>query len=185
MSIERMVNYFKDQDLSGQDIEKLIHKPVVLYSDLKNYSSLNQLLGKEGYVVIMYQTSSVSTGHFVCLFLKNNVIHFQDSYGFKPDSEIQYAQYDQKLPRYLSQLIESDGRPIVWNKHDFQSKNPNVATCGRWSCLRILLKDLSNQQFQNLFYSNNCSYLTPDNLVTMLTLVALHNIQEFYQNKDN
>jgi hypothetical protein len=181
MSIERLVNYFKKTDLDGQDIIKLIHKPVVLYSDLKNYSNLNQLLGNEGYVVILYQTSSKTTGHFVCLFIREGKIHFQDSYGLAPDSEQQYAQYDQPLPRYLTQLIESDGRPIVWNKHDFQSKNPNVATCGRWSCVRIMLKDLDNQQFQQVFYGNNDSYLTPDNLIVMLTLIGLHNIQEFYQ----
>ena len=180
MSIERLTNYFKTTDLDGQDIVKLIHKPVVLYSDLKNYKNVNQLLGSDGYVVILYQTSSKTTGHFVCLFVRNDTIHFQDSYGFKYDTEQQYTPYDEPLPRYLTQLIESDGRQVVWNKHDFQNKNSNVATCGRWSCIRIMLKDLDNQQFQQVFYGNKCAFLTSDNLVVMLTLVGLHDIQQFY-----
>jgi hypothetical protein len=181
MSIERLVNYFKTTDLDGNDITRLINKGPVLYSDLKKYKNLNALLGSHGYAVLLYQTSSVSTGHFVCLFLRNNTIMFQDSYGFAPDTEQQYANYDEKIPRYLTQLIKADGRPLIWNKHDYQSKNPNVATCGRWACLRVMLRDLSNEQFQNLFYTNKDSFLTSDNLAVLLTLVGVHNIQEFYQ----
>ena len=57
MSIEQLVTHFKTRDLTGQDIIKLIEKGPVIYSDLKKYRNLNQLLGKEGYVVLLYQTS--------------------------------------------------------------------------------------------------------------------------------
>jgi hypothetical protein len=181
MSIERLVNYFRGTDLSGNDIVKLIGKPPVLYSDLKNYKTLNQLLGRESYVVLLYQTSSKTTGHFVCCFIRAGTIHFQDSYSFKYDTEQQYTPYDEPLPRYLTQLIESDGRPVVWNKHDYQAKSSSVATCGRWSCLRILLKSISDMDFQHLFYTNKDAFLTSDNLVVMLTLVGLNNINEFFE----
>ena len=182
MSIEQLVTHFKTRDLTGQDIIKLIEKGPVIYSDLKKYRNLNQLLGKEGYVVLLYQTSSKTTGHFVALFLRNNVIHFQDSYGFKYDSEQQYAPFDEPLPRYLTQLIESDGRPVVWSKHDYQSKSSSIATCGRWSCLRIMLKSVSDMDFQHIFYNNKDAYLTSDNLVVMLTLVGLNDINDYFEN---
>ena len=185
MSIEQLVQYYKGTDLSGQDIVKLIHKGPILYSNLKNYKNLNQVLGKEGYFVLLYQTSNVTTGHFVCCFIRKGVIHFQDSYGFKYDYPKTHGltPYDQPFPLYLTQLIESDGRPVVWNKHDYQAKRASVATCGRWSCLRILLKDINDLDFQHLFYLNNDAYLTSDNLVVLLTLVGLNNIDEYFEKK--
>ena len=77
-------------------------------------------------------------------------------------------------------MIESDGREIVWNNFDFQAKSSSVSTCGRWSCIRILLKDLNNDQFRHVFYNNQVPYLTPDNLVVMLTLIGLNNITDYY-----
>ena len=180
MSIEQLVHYYKDTDLSGNDIIKMIGKPPVLYSDLRNYKNLNALLGDKEYAIILYQTSSKTTGHFVCLFIRDGVIHFQDSYGFRYDTEQQYTQYDEKLPRYLTMLIEGDGRPIVWSKHDYQSKRSTVATCGRWSCVRILLKSISNMDFQHVFYNNKDAYLTSDNLVVMLTLIGLNDINQYF-----
>jgi len=183
MSIERLVNYFKGTDLSGQDIVKLIGKGPILYSNLKNYQDLNQVLGKEGYFVLLYQTSNVTTGHFVCCFIRKGRIHFQDSYGFKYDAPITHGltPYDEQFPLYLTHLIESDGRPIVWSTHDYQSKNSSVETCGRWSCLRLLLKAINDMDFQHLFYTNKDAYLTSDNLVVMLTLVGLNDIDEFFE----
>ena len=181
MSAELLVQYFKGTDLTGQDIVKLINKPPVLYSDLKNYKNLNQVLGKEGYFVLLYQTSSKTTGHFVSCMTRDNTIHFFDSYGFQPDAEIQYTPYDQKLPRYLSQLLQADGRPISYNKHDYQAKGSSVATCGRWSSVRCMLKDISDKDFQHIFYNNKDAYLTSDNLIILMTLIGLNNIQEYYQ----
>ena len=181
MSIQQLVEYYKGTDLSGQDIVKMIGKGPVLYSDLKKYKNLNQLLGKEGYVVILYQTSSKTTGHFCALMIKNNAPYWFDSYGFKPDAEEQYTPYDQKLPRYLTMLLEADERPVSWNKHDYQAKRASVATCGRWSTIAILLKDLSPQDFQHVFYNNKDPYLTSDNLVVLLTLTGLNNINEYFE----
>ena len=181
MSIERLVDYFKKQDLSGDDILKMIGRPPILYSDLQKYKSLREMLTpKQPYAVILYQTSSKTDGHYVCIFIRQNKIYFQDSYGLKPDTEQQYAAYDKKLPRYLTELIESDGRELVYNTFDYQAKSSSVATCGRWSCIRILLCDLENEQFKHVFYNNKVPYLTPDNIVVMLTLTGLNNIQEYF-----
>ena len=181
MSIENLVNYFKKTDLTGNDIIKLTGKPPVIYSDFKKYKNVNSLLGSQGYIIILYQTSSKTTGHFCCLSVRNDELYWFDSYGFAPDAERQYTPYDQKLPRYLTQLLEADGRPILWNKHDYQSKDITVATCGRWSAVKCLLKDLSPQDFQHIFYTNKDPYLTSDNLIVMLTLIGLNNINEYFE----
>jgi hypothetical protein len=183
--IEKLVNYFRTQDLTGEEIAKLVGKPPVRYSNLGNYKNVNQLLGKEGYVVILYEVSA-NTGHFVCLVSQNNntQLYFQDSYGYRYDAPITrgLVPYDEKnYPLYLTKLIENDPRPCDYNKIDYQSKNNNTNDCGRWASLKCLLKDIKNDDFRHLFFNNQDSYLKPDNLCVLLTLIGLNNINEYFQ----
>ena len=187
--IEKLVEYFRKQDLSGDDIYKLIHKNPVPYSQLGKYKNLNQLLGKEGYVVILYEVSR-NSGHWVCLVEQNEgkSIYFQDSYGYPPDAPITHGMvpYDKAhFPLYLSQLIQNDPRPFDYNKKDFQSKNPNTGDCGRWATMKCLLKDIPNEAFRHLFFNNQDKYLSSDNLVVLLTLQGLNNITDFYNDPKN
>jgi hypothetical protein len=183
--IEKLVNYFRKQDLTGEDIARLIGKPPVRYSNLGKYKNVDQLLGNEGYVVILYEVSA-NSGHFVCLVSQNNntELYFQDSYGYRYDAPITrgLVPFDEKhYPLYLTRLIENDPRPCNYNKIDFQSKNNNTSDCGRWSSLKCLLKDISNDDFRHLFFNNQNSYLNPDNLCVLLTLTGLNNINEYYE----
>jgi hypothetical protein len=187
--IEKLVEYFRKQDLSGDDIFKMIKKNPVPYSQLNKYKSINQLLGKEGYVVILYEVSR-SSGHWVCLVEQDGgkSLYFQDSYGYPPDAPITHGlvPYDKaNFPLYLTQLIQNDPRPFDYNKKDFQSKNPNTGDCGRHASLKCLLKDIPNDKYRHLFFNNQNSYLSPDNLVVLLTLQGLNNILDFYTDPKN
>jgi hypothetical protein len=184
--LEKLVQYYKKQDLTGDDIQKLIGKPPVRYSQLSNYKNVNQLLGKEGYVVILYEVSA-NSGHFVALVEQNNgkELYFQDSYGYKYDAPITrgLVPYDEKnYPLYLTKLIENDPRECNYNIKDFQSKNNNTSDCGRWSCLKCLMKDIPNDKFRHLFFNNQDAYLTSDHCCVLLTLVGLNNLNEYYSN---
>ena len=160
MSLESIVDFYKTTDLTGQDIYNLINRFPILYSDLSKYRNLKELLTDEPYVVILYQTSSKTNGHFVALFADDNNIYFSDSYGIYPDGEKQYTKYDRPLPNYLTELIKNDGRNLIWNKIDYQNKkNSKISTCGRWSCARIMLRHLSNEQFERIFTGNKSNYL--------------------------
>ena len=186
MSIESLVNYFKTKDLSGVDIQNLTGRAPVLYTDLKKFQSVNELLGAKKYVIILYQTSSITTGHFVCLRENDkNEISFFDSYGFKYDSEQHFgARFDLNVPHYLTQLIEKDGRPCDYNKFDFQRKRPNVATCGRWSSIAALWKNLAFDEIRSLMTNNPDPWLNDyDNIATILTVLPIHNIRDFFQRK--
>lgn len=180
MSIERCVSHFIATDLSGDEIFKLIGKEVVLYSDLKNYKTIQQLLGKEGYVVILYQTSSRTQGHFVAI-TKNSAgkVRYCDSYAIKtPDAEVQYTPYDKKLPPYLTDLLK--GVDYESNSVDYQSTSPTVSTCGRYASLFCLFRNLSLNQIHELYKGNGSAYLrNTDNLVVLLTLVGLRDIRNY------
>jgi len=186
--IEKLVEYFRKQDLTGDDIFKLTHKDPVPYSQLGKYRSLEQLLGKEGFAVILYEVSR-NSGHWVCIVRQGESIYFQDSYGYPPDAPITRGMvpYDQKyFPLYLTKLIQNDPRPFDYNKVDFQSKN-NTTTgdCGRYATIRCMLKDIPNDKFRHLFFNNQNSYLSSDNLVVLLTLMGLNNINQFYADPKN
>lgn len=183
MSLESIVDFYKTTDLTGQDIYNLINRFPILYSNLSKYRNLKELLtDAEPYVVILYQTSTKTNGHFVALFADDKNIFFFDSYGIYPDGEKQFTKFDRPLPNYLSDLIKNDGRPLIWNKIDYQSKHNNrISTCGRWSCTRIMLRHLSNEQFERIFLGNKSKYLSNhDNVITLLTLTSLDDFDEYY-----
>jgi len=180
MSLQKIVEFYMKRDLSGEEIVKLIGKEVVLYSDLKNYKTIDQLLGKENYVVILYQTSSITTGHFVAITRneKTGKVRYNDSYGLDPLTELQYTAFDKPLPRYLIDLLQNV--PYETNRVDYQSRKAGVSTCGRYASLFCLFQNFTLQELGEIFTKNATPYLNvADNSVTLLTLVALKDIRDF------
>jgi hypothetical protein len=184
-NIESIVKYYVRKDLMGDEIKNLIGKYPVLYSDLKNYTLKKLLKGVGDYQVILLQTLTKLEGHYVAVFERPEGIYYFDSYGLgTPDSYKEYTKYDEQLPNYLSALLNSSGKNIISNNYDYQSWNPGTSTCGRYSALRIHLRDLNNDQFHSLFIGNQSKFLNnPDFVVCMLTLTALNNINEIFSNK--
>lgn len=186
MSMENLVKMYKQKDLDGDEITALVGKPPVLYADLKNYKNIKQLLGKEGRVVILYETSSRTEGHFVALYERfDGVLCFADSYGLKYDTEQTYAQYTAKLPKYLTALIENSGMQIDYNKVDYQSRQSRIADCGRYSSFFCLIGAKATfREIQTLLTTNQDAFLTADNIVTLMTLMGLHNIRHFFEREN-
>ena len=181
MSLEDVVKHFIKRDLNGEEIKRLTGKAPVMYSDLEQYSTLKQLLGAEGYAVVLYQTSSRTTGHYIAITLnsKTNKVRYCDSYGIKtPDAELQFTPFDQTLPKYLTRLLapyQYESNPV-----DYQSKSAGVSTCGRYASLFCRFKDLSLRQINEIFQGNRDAYLQrSDNVAVLLTLLGLDDITEY------
>ena len=178
-SIQRVVDFYINRDLNGMEIENLIGKPPILYSDLAKYSTIDDLLGQEKCIVILYQTSSKTTGHFVAISKNDkNEYRYFDSYGLNPDNELQYTPYDEKLPQYIVKLLT--GVQYESNKFDYQSTNKGVSTCGRWASLACLFRNFTLAEFRALFTQNKDAWLNnPDHVSTILTLVALRDVRKY------
>jgi hypothetical protein len=191
MSLLDITKYFVRKDLTGEDIQQVIGRAPILYSELSKYSSISKLLTKAvPYAVILYQNTKYD-GHYVALFIddKGN-LNFQDSYGYAPDQPINMGMlaFDEQLPRYLTKLIDSSGMNLIVNKIDYQSKkHPNYADCGRHACLRILLRNLNNLQYSDLLMKNSRqnAFLTSDHIAVILTLPYLSDITKYYDDKGN
>jgi len=130
---------------------------IIKYSELRNYNSLDELLPCTfDYKIILLETDR-NTGHWVCVIRMGDVIECFNSYGIPIDSEWKYIpdsieRWLGQSTRYLKNLIKQNTMfKIVNNTYEFQSKDPDVATCARWCILRIetakigySLKDFTN-----------------------------------------
>lgn len=182
-SIEDITRYYITQDLSGDDIETLIGKPPIEYSQLQNMSFSKLLPDSSPFQVILLQTKQANNGHWVALWANDKNIMYWDSLGMgMPDTYKSYTPFDKQYPPLLANLLATDPRrrPIIANYKDYQKWSGQVSTCGRWSGLRIKLRDLSNDEFDRIFEGNSGLLRNRDFVATILTLVSLHDIRKVF-----
>ena len=182
MSLENIVQYFNKRDLTGDEIQRLIGKPPITFSDLAKYKSLAEVLGPEKYCIILYQTSSKTDGHFVAITqYDNGVVSYRESYGYNPLQVKNLCPYDDPLPGYVVQLLA--GHQVEYNRFDFQQKNKSVSTCGRWASIFCRMRQVPLRNVVELITMNKSSFLSDyDNIATLLTLLSLNDITEYEQN---
>lgn len=189
MSLQKIVDFYKKKALTGQEIKILCGVEPIVYSDLGKYKTLEDLLAKTGkpYAIILYQVSSYSDGHYNCIGInyEGNPFEF-DPYGYTETKIKQYATYDQKLPDYITPLLEDyahrKNKKMVINYTDFQNKSGNIADCGRHSGLAaIFSQSMSFKDMADLYFTNADSWLSGDNVATVLTLLSLKDIGKWYR----
>lgn len=166
-----------DKTLSNGDIENFLgHKPnLITYKELKKYDDIDKVLGKYGYVIILYETKQ-NFGHWTLIFKRNkNTIEHFDSYGLKPDDELKFIKTLFKITNgtyqpYLTYLLLKSGYKIEYNEFPFQQMKQNINTCGRWILLRLKNKDLDIYEFKKMLDKNLKKYKLKsyDELVTKL-----------------
>jgi len=150
---------------------------IVAYSDLTRYKCIEDLLGKNGRVVLLYEVQP-SVGHWTTIFygppqeecdLEFPRIYFFDSYGLKPDDELEWVdiEFRQKAwndMRILSRLLKNTPSEIDYNNYRLQKMQKNVNTCGKWCAARLMLQHLDSEAFAELFQEEEDG-VSPDHLV--------------------
>ena len=149
---------------------------VITYNKVKNFKTIDQMLGKDGCCVLLY-LSKEGYGHYVSVFKRGkSIIEVFDSYkDMKPDQELKYVskeeneKFHQDNP-YLTALLYTSGKQIHYNNYAMQKMDNNISTCGRWAIVRILHRDKSIDAF-NKWIKSECAKwkMTPDELVTSMT----------------
>lgn len=161
--------------LSNNDIEKMLDGKVnvVTYPDLKNYKTLDQLLGPYGCCILLYMTGE-NYGHWTAVIKVNdNLIETFDPYGFKPDRELNFIPNNLKRSKrqdfaYLSQLLDESPYKLSYNNYRFQKYGKGISTCGRWSTARCFYKHVPLEEFKRMFIDNEF-HMDPDKYVTIFT----------------
>ena len=164
------------KSLSGTEVLDLLDNKcnLVQYSDLHNIKSIDELLGPYKKCVLLYQTSA-NYGHYCCVWEYNDTIFFYDSYGSKPDSQLNFVPKDLKDElnsnhNYLIRLMYDSGKNVEYNQYEFQSKEPNVATCGRHCVNRLRFPEISINDYHDIF-KDASKYMPMDELICYLVKI--------------
>lgn len=159
MEFKNKINY----SLSGEDIVDLLNGKcnLVAYPDIKKFGSINELLGKYKKCVILYLNSE-NYGHWTCIYEYKNTIYFFDSYGIKPNGELNW------LPNNLNIKLRQNHKKLLWllyeskknieyNEYQLQKFGDGINTCGKWVVFRLKNPHISVEKFKNLFYNKSKS----------------------------
>lgn len=173
-----VLKHYEDISLSDKDIFKLLDGKykLVLYPDLIKYTDIDQVLGKYGACVLLFEARP-NYGHWCCLWkLDKNTVSFFNSYGGYPDDSLEYipehfAQESNQNKPYLSILLDKCPYDLTYNEYAYQKKGKNIRTCGRHVCVRLFCRNLGDDEYHDLIMHFVKKYnINPDEVVTLLTI---------------
>lgn len=159
---------------SNVDImDKLGHDTrVLIYHDLLNYDNIDDALGDNDAMVVLYEQKN-NFGHWCAVYLEDGILYFFDPYGIFPDEQLEEIDEKFRLKsgqdyHYLSTLMALSPYEVDYNDYQFQNAVPGINTCGRWCVSRIANRNLTNDEFIELFGHSDES-VDPDELVVEFT----------------
>lgn len=160
------------ESLSGGDIMRALYGKckIVTYPEIHKYKSIDQLLGKNKCVVILY-LKNANYGHWTCLFRQGNKLEFFDPYGEFPDGELDYMpdyfnQRNNQNHTYLLDLMDKSPYDLEYNDHQLQKFDDGISTCGRHVICRLIFRDVPINDYFKIMQSTEYS---PDEIVTVMT----------------
>ena len=161
-----------DISLSGKQILNALNgdSQILTYEDIVKCEVLDDLFSNYDNAVILYLTTN-NYGHWTCIFKRDNVVYFFDSYGTRPDDQFKNIpefinkKYKQTY-KYLTDLLLHCPYEVRFNQYKLQKHGEGINTCGRWVIERLRNKDLDENEFAEIF---NKSRIESDKLITMLT----------------
>ena len=178
MDIRNELNDVKFKSISDALIKTYLpDAEILLYNDLKNYKTIEELLPKDkSFVIILYDNGETSygvRGHWTALTRLNNEISYFDSYGKPPDYAIDnwFKNNKYQQMKYLSNLFDKTPMDVYYNGIQYQGNNTDISTCGRYVIFYI--KNMQQGKDLNKFYIlmknlKNKSNLTFDKLVSYM-----------------
>ena len=165
--METIVNKFITHSLSGDDILNICNGEanLLLNSELNHINDIDDILGDNGACIILYDKNNKDPGHWSCIYRENkNTLNFFCPYGYFIDDATDIIGGNKNLSR----LINNSRYNLNYNKFKLQKLKKNINVCGRWVGIRLVLRDLNNNQFASLFKNNK--HYSPDFWVCILTL---------------
>ena len=169
--MQDVLRKLEEQPVGLTNLRHILHRKhvkVMLYDQLPEKGTLEQVFGKAKALVLFYMLHSKSgasrneTGHFSCILkLGRGKYEYFSSYGFSPEKELALSHSKGKLLRLL-------GKNYIQNTIKFQDRF-HSATCGRWIAARCLLREVPLQIFQKYFRAK-VKIKTADDLVTLMTM---------------
>jgi len=163
----------KQYPLSDRAIRELLgdNIKIITYPMLKNMQSIDECFDDLGRCILLFLTTSPTSGHWCCLLKKPTGIEFFDPYGEAPEDQKDYIpkqmlQILDEMRPDLSNLLKASGVPVSYNKTQLQKESMNVSTCGRHCIVRCMYAPYSMNKYVSIIKKSG---LSPDDFVTGIT----------------
>jgi hypothetical protein len=166
--LDRLRREIKEK-LNGNQLLNMMDNKcnLIPYSTIKNYRSIDDLLGyyKQAFILYEYEDKS---GHWVVMYRSpKGTLCFYDSLGNNLDElneDINKFRKGRGLPLVNNDLSNLTAfQKVIYNNYPIQQDKTNVNTCGAYCVARLKLKSLNNEKFNNLF--KNGKEYSPDYFV--------------------
>lgn len=110
------------------------------YTELKDYDSIDDLFEGYKYIALLYTDNPEEVGHWVLLIRhKDDEIELFDSYGIKPDNQLNFVSKKKNLFPYLTKILKDNNiHKLHYSIKRLQTMNDNIGTCGRHLIWRAL-----------------------------------------------
>lgn len=143
------------QPLNGTELMNFMDgkTTVLTYKDLKNYNTLDSVFGDYDNFILLYETST-NRGHWTIVIKHKKTVEHFDSYGLKPDYELDYInmtfrEENNEKFSYLSWLYYTSPYTVVYNDFKFQEMSADINTCGRHCIQRYRCKGMNIDKYIN------------------------------------
>lgn len=140
--------------LSNDDINAILEPDthIMTYPELRKYKRIDDIFDPLGRVIMLYPIDALNSGHWVAMWKKGDAIHYFDPYGNPPEEPKEWVSDEKNRQmgqgrNLLTELMRSSGYKIYSNNYPYQKMDADTATCGRWSVARLVLKEMSADQF--------------------------------------
>ena len=180
LNIKKLLNH----SLSDTDIKEFFNNQinVLKFSELANYDHIDDVLGRYGRCIILFENNKLNTGHWVALHYvyepkKKPYIKFMDSYGHIIEDELNwipksFQNLSNQQRGLLIKLLLNQPLKVHYSQYRLQHlgklNGVNVNTCGIWSSLSCLFNTLSEDEFNKLMRSGEKFGVKPDELACKL-----------------
>jgi len=140
--------------LSDKVFESAIGVPaskIIMYKDLSQYNSIDQLLPTEKSYKIIFLNWGEKVGHWVLIMKLNDKFEYFNSYGVKYDNDLNCLSRSIKTilgedVRQITRLL--GGKKCSHSAYRLQGKNSD--SCGRYviSRVQMMLQGYTNEQYK-------------------------------------
>lgn len=178
--MEETLANIKAYALSNEDIQTILEPDtkIFTYPDFGTMETIDDAFDSLGRCIFLFLTQSPTSGHWLTMFRKGNVIEYFDSYGEKPEAQRCWLSEDQlealgEEEPFLMNLLKKSPYKVFYNTVKYQKNREDLNTCGRWGVARLICKDMDNRQFYNLVKEE----MKKKNITSMDDWVALFTVE--------
>jgi hypothetical protein len=171
------LNRIKAYALSNEDINKILNPDTKIFTYPKfcEMEHIDEAFDELGRCIFLFLTESESSGHWLSMFkTKENVIHYFDPYGEKPEAQRKWLSQAQlealgEGEPCLMNLLKESGYKVYSNAVPYQKNKEDINTCGKWCVARLICKDFNDKEYFNLVKKEmkDTGAKTPDDWVSM------------------